>query len=143
MQGDDQSNEHWLDTLPLEQPIEIDGKWVCLRLRPGGAELEGLLFANYTQQQLEYALNQGFSSAIVFDAGLGESVDGRNLVLNQWLPEANGWRDAAKALENLLNQLDAWFSVMTPALRPSAVHRGRRSEGASAQRLRELIGSRK
>lgn len=141
-QDNDQGDDQWLDTLPLEQPVEIDGKWVCLRLRPGGAELEGLLFSNYTQQQLEYALNQGFSSAIVFDAGLGESSDGRDLVLSQWLPGAYRWRDAAQALENLLDQLDGWFSVLAPALRP-AIRREGKSEGASAQRLRALIGSRK
>lgn len=128
--------------LPLNEPVEIDGKFVCLKAGPGGAELEAVLLRAYTPEDLQRALNQGFSSAIVFDAGLGQTSDGKDLVLSQWLAGARNWRDAAQALEKLLNQLDGWQAVLNPA---SVVDesQSRRQEERHAQRLRRLIAGEK
>lgn len=113
MQLDDDI-EQWLRTQPLDEPVEIDGESVYLKVHADGAELGAYLISSYTQAQLQDALRQGFLSATRFDAGLGQSSDGNSLVLTQWLPQVSTWFDAAEPLENLLNQLSMWRAALNP-----------------------------
>jgi len=129
----------WLTEQPLDEPVEIDGEIVYLSVRGGGAELGAYLLKDCNQEQLRSALRQGFSSAVEFDAGVGQSADGRDLLLTQWLPHATGWADAASALEKLLNQLATWRMRLEPAPKNSAAKENDRNE----QRMRSaLMGAR-
>lgn len=121
--------EHWLEGLPVDEAVVVDGETVYLRRHPDGAELGVYLLRDFTQAQLEEAARAGFHSARQFGAGLALADDGQALVLNRWLPGADGWLDAAGALEDILNQ-----SALSRAwLAPS---RPRREEGLSAQEQR-------
>jgi hypothetical protein len=104
----------WLKSQPLDEPVEIDGESVYLKVREDGAELGAFLVHSYTPAQLQDALKQGFNSATRYDAGLGRTADGSSLVLNLWLSDCTGWAGAAEALENLLNQLSEWRAVFVP-----------------------------
>lgn len=125
-------NDHlelWLEALPVDEPVVIDGETVYLRRLAGGAELGVYLLRDFTPAQLDEAARAGFHSARQFGAGLALADDGQALVLNRWLPGANGWPDAAGALEDILNQ-----SALSRAwLAPS---RPRRDEALSAQEQR-------
>jgi hypothetical protein len=121
--------EHWLEGLPVDEAVVVDGETVYLRRHPDGAELGVYLLRDFTPAQLEEAARAGFHSARQFGAGLALADDGQALVLNRWLPGADGWLDAAGALEDILNQ-----SALSRAwLAPS---RPRREEGLSAQEQR-------
>jgi hypothetical protein len=113
MSTDDEFGQ-WLQAQPLDEPVEIDGESVYLKVRQNGAELGAYLIYSYTQTQLQDALKHGFNSATRFDAGLGKTPDGNDLVLNQWLPNVTGWSEAAGPLENLLNQLSMWRAALVP-----------------------------
>lgn len=125
-------NDHlelWLEALPVDEAVVIDGETVYLRRLAGGAELGVYLLRDFTPAQLDEAARAGFHSARQFGAGLALADDGQALVLNRWLPGAHGWSDAAGALEDILNQ-----SALSRAwLAPS---RPRRDEGVSAQEQR-------
>ena len=125
-------NDHlelWLAELPVDEAVVIDGETVYLRRLAGGAELGVYLLRDFTPAQLDEAARAGFHSARQFGAGLALADDGQALVLNRWLPGANGWPDAAGALEDILNQ-----SALSRAwLAPS---RPRRDEALSAQEQR-------
>lgn len=110
----DEELAQWLRAQPLDAPVAIDGESVYLAIHRDGAELGAYLTRAYTQEQLQQALRQGFSSAIDFDAGLGQSSDGDSLVLTQWLPGVTGWPQAAQPLDNLLNQLTLWRAALAP-----------------------------
>jgi len=121
--------ELWLEGLPVDEAVVVDGETVYLRRHPDGAELGVYLLRDFTPAQLEEAARAGFHSARQFGAGLALADDGQALVLNRWLPGADGWLDAAGALEDILNQ-----SALSRAwLAPS---RPRREEGLSAQEQR-------
>jgi hypothetical protein len=131
----DEETEQWLRTLPLDEPVEIDGETIYLKVRRGGAELGGYLVRAYTRVQLQDALRQGFHSAMKFDAGLGVTTDGSDLVLTQWLVNASSWLDAAEPLEKLLNQLSTWRAALAPAKPGPMETAANRNE----QRLRMLF----
>lgn len=118
--------EQWLQGLPLNKPIDIDGDTVFLNIHGNGAELGAYLLRDYTQAQLQAALQMGFASALAHEAGLARTLDGKALVLTQWLPQVRWWPQAAKPLEALLNQLAEWRAVLAPsapAWPPSGVDR--------------------
>ncbi|MGI4846681.1 MAG: hypothetical protein ACRYGK_00850 [Janthinobacterium lividum] len=111
--------ESWLQTLPLETPVTIDGESVFLRVGRSGAELGVILFPAPTDAQLIDAARVGFQSAMQYEAGLGFSDEPDAAVLSQWLPHAGNWTDAAQALEALLNQT-ALFRVALGRAAPKA-----------------------
>lgn len=118
--------EQWLQGLPLNKPTDIDGDTVFLNVYGNGAELGAYLLRDYTQAQLQAALQLGFASALTHDAGLARTLDGKALMLTQWLPHVRRWPQAAKPLEALLNQLAEWRAVLAPqatAWPPSGVDR--------------------
>ncbi|WEF32241.1 hypothetical protein [Pseudoduganella chitinolytica] len=121
--------ELWLEGLPLDEAVAIDGETAYLRRHPGGAELGIYLLREFTPAQLEEAARAGFHSARQFGAGLAVADDGKALVLNRWLPGVAGWLDAAGALEDILNQGALWRAWLAP-------HRPRRDDGLSAQEQR-------
>lgn len=96
----------WLSEQPLDQPTDIDGEEVYLRVQKTGAELGLYLVRDYTPDQLEKVLKQGFNSSLKYSAGLGVSPDNHALVLSQWLPGVASWVEAAQPLEQLLNQAE-------------------------------------
>lgn len=102
--------EQWLENLPLDEPVDIDGETVFLKISGQGAELGVLLVLSYTDSLLADALRNGFQSALDFDAGL--AIDGEDLILTQWLPYVGAWAEAAEALENILNQAAMWRAAM-------------------------------
>lgn len=104
----------WLQEQPLDEPVDIDGESVYLRVHPDGAELGAYLIHAYSPAQLKHALSSAFQSVRQFDAGLGRSTDGNSLVLNQWLPEVSTWTGAAEALEQMLNQVALWRALLAP-----------------------------
>jgi hypothetical protein len=126
----------WLAAQPLDTDVDIDGESVYLRLRPGGAELGAHLWREGSQLQLQEALQQGFSSACEFDAGLGLSPDGRGVVLSQWLAQARGWADAVDALEALLRQVARWRAELAPPRRELGAPRAAERQ---EQRMRSLL----
>ncbi|SFL98115.1 hypothetical protein [Rugamonas rubra] len=130
----DEEIAQWLREQPLDEPVEIDGEFVYLAPRQDGAELGAILVHAYSPAQLQEALRLGFQSALHFDAGLGHTADGRNLVLTRWLPRVDGWIDAAAQLEQLLDQLAMWRAALGPrqAALPGAEQR-------SEQRLRQML----
>jgi len=125
--------ELWLEGLPVDEAVVVDGETVYLRRHPDGAEpgveLGIVLLRAFTPAQLEEAARAGFHSARQFGAGLAVADDGQALVLNRWLPGAAGWLDAAGALEDILNQGALWRAWLAPS-------RPRREEGVSAQEQR-------
>lgn len=124
----DSDLQAWLNAQPLDTPVEINGESVYLNVGANGAELGAILLHDYTPGQLREALLQGFSSAIDFDAGLGLSADGNSLTLTQWLPNVYSWRQAADALEHLLNQLSVWRAALEPAATRAVVTTRTRTE---------------
>jgi hypothetical protein len=127
MSSDDDLQE-WLQAQPLDTPVEINGESVYLKVEANGAELGAFLLHGHAQSQLREALLQGFSSAIDFDAGLGQSADGNSLTLTQWLPGVFSWRQAADSLERLLNQLSVWRAALEPAARMPVANTRTRTE---------------
>jgi hypothetical protein len=122
--------DQWLASLPVDEPVVIDGETVYLRRQPGGAELGVYLLRNFRMAQLESAARAGFQSARDYDAGLAVGDDGQALVLNRWLDGARGWHDAAQPLEELLNQTALWRALLAPS-------RPRRDDiSAEEQRIR-------
>lgn len=109
--------DQWLQELPLEEPVHIDGELVYLHVTPTGAELGATFLEGATDQQIRDALKQGFQNAIEFDAGWGISADGNTLLLTQWLPGVSSWAEVPEPLERLLNQV----AVMRPAVQPATI----------------------
>ncbi|MDB5772255.1 MAG: hypothetical protein JWM42_2629 [Burkholderia sp.] len=99
--------EQWLQTLPLNETVNVEGEFFFLNIHPEGAELGVNFLRSYTQEQLEEALRLGFWSALEFDAGFSVAEDEELLLLAQWLPDVNSWADAYVPFENLLNQVQA------------------------------------
>lgn len=130
----DESTEQWLRALPLDEPVEIDGQSVFLRVQPDGAELGVRLLANATDANLADALRTGFQGALEFDAGLGWEQDGRGLVLTQWLAGVAAWSEVPEALEKILNQASLWRAAMSPVA-------ARREPGTARveERFRKLL----
>lgn len=125
--------EEWLASLPVNEPVSIDGEQAYLRVGPRGAELGVYLLRHFTPAQMEDAAHAGFQSARQFDAGLA-LLDDNALVLNQWLPDVDSWPQAIDALEEILNQAALWRALMAPA--------PRRQEGAASpgeQRIRAMF----
>ena len=110
----DSDLERWLDSLPLDETVEIDGESVYLKIHATGAELGVCLFRACTQAQIQDALRIGFARAVSHEAGLGLSADGKDLLLTQWLPQVKRWTQAAQALESLLNQTATWRTALAP-----------------------------
>ncbi|HVK93294.1 MAG TPA: hypothetical protein VM571_01045 [Noviherbaspirillum sp.] len=106
--------EQWLQGLPLDEPVDIDGESVYLRVEVGGAELGARFIDAVTGQQLQEAMKQGFQSAMEFDAGWGLSTDGGTLLLTQWLPGVSSWTEVPEQLEKLLNQVSVLRAVISP-----------------------------
>jgi len=123
----------WLHAQPLDQPVELDGESVWLKPGQDGAELGAFLIRSCTQTQLLDVLKNGFHAVTRFEAGLG-MADDDSLVLTQWLPGATGWIDAAEALENLVNQLSMWRSLLGPRIQTVDAASSRNEE-----RLRKLF----
>ena len=98
--------EKWLEALPLNEPVNIDGESVYLKVSEDGAELGVHFMEEVTDQQIQDALQQGFQNALEFNAGWSLSSDGSILLLSQWLPGVGGWMEVAETLEQLLNQVE-------------------------------------
>lgn len=98
--------EKWLEALPLNEPVNIDGESVYLKVGEDGAELGVHFMDEVTDQQILDALQQGFQNALEFNAGWALSSDGSTLLLSQWLPGVSGWVDVSETLEQLLNQVE-------------------------------------
>lgn len=137
MQTDDDLVQ-WLEHQPLDEPVEIGGEYVYLKVGQGGAELGAFLIQSFSQVQMLDVLKLGFRSAMEFDAALSQSADGRSLLLAQWLPDVYGWSEAVEPLENLLHQVEMWRAALatkparTDALRDKAEQRVRgRFEGVN------------
>ena len=111
----DQELVQWLAKQKLDEPVDIGGESVYLKRYADGAELGAYLIRDHSQEQLIRAMQQGFSNALEFDAGLALAPDGSSLMLTQWLPNVSGWLEAAKPLEDFLNQLVNWrTSIVSP-----------------------------
>lgn len=108
----DANVDQWLQGLPLNQPVEVDGESAYLNIHPGGAELGAYLVHAYAPVQLQDAMRLGFASALTYQAGLAVTPDGHSLVLTQWLPGVASWSQAVVPLENLLNQLSEWRALL-------------------------------
>jgi hypothetical protein len=134
---DSEELNSWLAAQALDRPVAIDGETVYLRLGQYGAELGAYLWPGAVPARLQEALKQGFSSALVFDAGLALAPDGEGVLLSQWLPEARGWVDAADALERLLNQLALWRAALAPSGRE--VRAAPAGAGRDEQKMRRLL----
>ncbi|SRR5450830_956860 len=124
--------EQWLENLPLDEPVDIDGETVFLKLQPQGAELGVYLVPAFTGAALNEAMRSGFQCALDFHAGL--SVEGPDLLLTQWLPQVESWLEAAEALESILNQTGMWRALMVST---STVEQDNRSR--SETRVRKLL----
>lgn len=130
----------WLQDLPLNQPVDINGQSVYLKVFDDGAELGAILIRSHTMADCIAALQMGFSSAIQYDAGLSESADGKALLLTRWLPHAKTWLDAQGPLDNLLSQVATWRAALAPSTPVKSINAQRNNE----QRLRTLFaGARK
>ncbi|SFF95798.1 hypothetical protein SAMN05518865_106283 [Duganella sp. CF458] len=123
----------WLEDLPADAPLVLDGESAYLQPASGGAELGAILLREASDAQLEEAARTGFQGARQFEAGLALRADGA-LVLSQWLPQAESWLDAAPALEQLFNQLAMWRMAAAPARA-----RANNSPDQSEQRIRALF----
>jgi hypothetical protein len=126
--------ELWLDSLPLDETTEIDGESVYLRVDAAGAELGVHFMDDFSDEQLRWALDQGFENALDFDAGWALSLDGRTLLLTRWVPGASGWNTVPEALEQLLNQVELLRSQETITNFKSAS-----SPGTDEQRIRSKL----
>lgn len=98
----------WLAGLPLDCTVEIGDERVYLNRYADGLELGIYLFEFSTPGQLANLLQNGFPSALQFEAGLALGANGA--ALTQWLPNARSWLDAAAPLEKILAQAVAWRS---------------------------------
>jgi len=123
----------WLEDLPADAPLVLDGESAYLQPATGGAELGVVLLREASDAQVEEAARAGFQGARQFEAGLALRADGA-LVLSRWLPLAETWQDAAPALEQLFNQLAMWRAAMAPVRARQA-----RSTDQSEQRIRALF----
>lgn len=103
--------EQWLLSLPLGEPVEIDGESVYLSLAGGGAELGLILLPQPSEAQVAEAMRTGFQSALDYEAGLALSADEGDLLLSRWMPDAEAWSDVGEALEDLLSQASLWRAV--------------------------------
>jgi len=97
--------DEWLQSLPLGEPVDIDGESVYLKPDGDGAELGVEFLEEASEEQIQDALQKGFQMAMEFDAGWALAPDGGKLLLAQWLPRVTDWTEAADALELLLNQV--------------------------------------
>lgn len=104
--------ELYLQEQAVNLPVQLAGESVRLDVSVHGAQLSATLLSGYQSEQLQQALALGFSGAIEYEAGLGISEDGANLILTQWLPKVRDWQQAAPALEQLLNQLSSWRATL-------------------------------
>ncbi|BEV15656.1 hypothetical protein HBDW_24440 [Herbaspirillum sp. DW155] len=109
-----ESPDHWLQTLPLDEPVVIDGETVFLRVRQEGAELGVYLGGRPSDSALAETMRVSFQSAREFEAGLAWEPEG-GLVLSRWVAGASGWHDLAEPLEQLLNQLALWRAALSRA----------------------------
>jgi hypothetical protein len=121
--------EQWLASLPVGEPVALDGETVYLHPRHDGAELGCYLLRNFNQAQLEDAARAGFQSARDYAAGLAVDESAHALVLNRWLPGARDWTDVAAPLEELLNQVGLWRALLAPT-------RVRRDDSATQEEQR-------
>ena len=128
---------HWLESQPIDEPVNVDGETVLLKNSLSGSTLIGLLLPDFSEQQLRRAMEQGFAHAIEFEAGLGISADGGSLILTQWLPYVSTWMEAARPLENLLNQLASWRTALAPP--PVARVTTKNTTNRNEQRLRIMF----
>lgn len=94
--------------LPLDVLFAHAGEQVILRPGPAGAKLGIVLCPATAHDTVRAALRLGFSSAVVFDAGLATSADGRHVLLSRWLPGVTAWPAAQEPLARLLDQCAAW-----------------------------------
>jgi len=99
--------DEWLQGLPIDDPVDIDGESVYLKISGDGAELGVVYLDEVTGEQINDALRRGFQMAMEFDAGWALSADGSKLLLTQWLPGVHEWTEVPDALELLLNQVAA------------------------------------
>jgi hypothetical protein len=112
--------EEWLRSQPLTKPVSVGGETVYLNVGDNGAELVCVFLPSFDKDQLEAALKTGFESALEFEAGWSIESEEGALLLSRWLPSVTDWVHAAHALENLLDQVGALRSMMTPT-EPEAV----------------------
>lgn len=104
--------EKWLLSLPLEEPCNIDGENVYLRLGPDGAELGVILMTSPSGAQMAEAMRTGFQSALEYEAGLALGAAGDELVINRWIDGVEAWSDVGEALEGILNQAALFRAAM-------------------------------
>ena len=126
--------ESQLLALPLDEPVEIDGESVYLRVDRDGAELGVQVLHDATGEQLDEALRLGFQLALECEAGWALAPDGDTLLLTQWLPGAAGWTEAAEPLERLLNLVE-----QLRLLDPFAVGASRPPASRDEQRMRSRL----
>lgn len=105
--------DEWLGSLPIDEPVNIDGETVYLKLDGDGAELGVEFLEGASEEQIRSALQRGFQMAMEFDAGWAMPPGGGTLLLTQWLPGVTDWTEAADALELLLNQVAALRAAET------------------------------
>jgi hypothetical protein len=133
-----ESPDHWLQTLPLDEPVVIDGESVFLRTQPEGAQLGVCLTGQPSDATLAEAMRVGFQGAREFDAGLGWEPD-TGLVLSRWIAGASSWQDVAEPLEQILNQLALWRAAMS-RVSTNQVRQGKRDEERFYQLLSQSGG---
>lgn len=103
-----------LSGLPLNTVVDFGDDRIYLNVYGNGAELGVRLTENTSYEEMRAILQNGFASAMEFDAGVTYMPDGTGLALTRWLPEVRSWISAYTALEALLNQLDAWREWLAP-----------------------------
>jgi len=103
--------EQWLLSLPLGEPVEIDGERVYLSLASEGAELGLILLPRPSEAEVAVAMRTGFQGALDYEAGLALSADDGDLLLSRWIAGAEAWSDVGDALEDLLSQASLWRAV--------------------------------
>ncbi|MFC5474028.1 hypothetical protein ACFPM8_08650 [Paraherbaspirillum soli] len=135
----------WLAQQAMGCMIDIDGESIYLKAHADGAELGAVLETAPTGEQIRQALQQGFSNALAYDAGLAyhaDHADGDSLRLTQWLPGIRSWQQAAQPLENLLTQLAAWRAMFAPKASVTSVSAAPASAlDRTEQRLRMLMAT--
>lgn len=104
-----------LAALPVGVLVSHAGEQVILQPGVDGAGLGVVLLAGFSDEAMRGALRLAFSSAVVFDAGLAISADGRHLLLSTWIPGVATWPAAHDALARLLDQCAAWRAQLLPA----------------------------
>lgn len=122
--------------LPLDCTVEIDDERVYLNRYADGTELGIYLFELSAPSQLAELLQNGFPSALQFEAGVALNADGGALTLTQWLPNTQSWLDVSAPLEKILAQAAAWRSSC-PRQTPPIRHDTRRLDD---QRMRKMLG---